>query len=282
MSGESNTHAINDRSVGTTSLHGSDVAALCVIAAATLLTIGGGLHFSLFGVRVSISSPVRAILCAGMVLLAAGYAVRSRSSRASRVWEAIDLSAWRDHLPLITRVVLTTRLTTLVIGLLAVATIGIGPEARFQAFNNPWLNLPARWDAEWYSEIAAFGYDWDGDAGRQQSVVFFPAFPLLARVVAELGGISTLIAAWLLALAAFACAVSLFIRLVRRDHGDDVATTAAWFLSAYPFAVYFSAPYSESLFLLAMCAIFLSGSEARWGHAAGWGLVAGLTRPNAP
>ena len=44
--------------------------------------------------------------------------------------------------------------------------------------------------------------------------------------------------------------------------------------------MYFSAPYSESLFLLAMCAIFLSGSEARWGHAAGWGLVAGLTRPN--
>lgn len=72
----------------------------------------------------------------------------------------------------------------------------------------------------------------------------------------------------------------LLVRLVRRDHGEEVAATAAWFIGAYPFAVYFSAPYSESLFLLTMCAVFLSASEEKWITAAGWGLLAGLTRPN--
>jgi hypothetical protein len=44
--------------------------------------------------------------------------------------------------------------------------------------------------------------------------------------------------------------------------------------------VYFSAAYSESLFLLAMCGLFLAASEQRFGVAAAWGLAAGLTRPN--
>ena len=51
-------------------------------------------------------------------------------------------------------------------------------------------------------------------------------------------------------------------------------------LAAYPFAVYFNAPYTESLFLLGAagaCVHFLRGD---WIAASLWGLLAGLSRPN--
>jgi hypothetical protein len=51
-------------------------------------------------------------------------------------------------------------------------------------------------------------------------------------------------------------------------------------MSAYPFALYFSAPYSESLFLLAAIGAFLEAERGRAMPAAGWGLVAGLARSN--
>jgi hypothetical protein len=140
--------------------------------------------------------------------------------------------------------------------------------------------LPARWDAQWYSEIAAFGYRWDGDWTRQQSVVFFPAFPMAARVVARLLGIHILHAAWFVSFAAFAAAMLFFVRLARAHLDTRSASDAAWLLSSYPFAIYFSAAYSESLFLLTMCGMFLAVHERRFERAATWGLAAGLTRPN--
>jgi hypothetical protein len=186
---------------------------------------------------------------------------------------------WPD-VSLVTQLVVMTRIPPVLVGLLAVATIGLGTEVRFQADANPWLNLPARWDAQWYSEIAAFGYRWDGDWTRQQSVVFFPAFPIAARVVARLLGVHILYAAWFVSFAAFAGAMLFFIRLARTHLDTRSASDAAWLLASYPFAIYFSAAYSESLFLLTMCGMFLAAHEQRFGRAALWGLAAGLTRPN--
>jgi hypothetical protein len=61
---------------------------------------------------------------------------------------------------------------------------------------------------------------------------------------------------------------------------SEVAADAAWLLSCYPFAYFFGAAYSESLFLLTMCGLFLSVHRQEFGRAAFWGGVAGLTRPN--
>lgn len=260
-------------------LRGLDVAALAALASAIVLTMAGGLRITLFDIRLSIFSPDRALLCAA-ALIVVRHALRARPSLASRVWDSAAMRSLRADLPLVASIMLTTRASAIAVGLLAVATIGLGPEARYQAFSNPWLNLPARWDAQWYTEIAAFGYRWDGDYTRQQSVVFFPAFPALSRLAARLLGLSTLHAAWVVAIVAFAGAVLLFVRLTRRRYGDDVAATAAWFLAVYPFAVYFSAPYSEALFLLAMCGAFLAAEGGKWHAVAAWGLLAGLTRPN--
>jgi hypothetical protein len=111
-------------------------------------------------------------------------------------------------------------------------------------------------------------------------VVFFPAFPLAAHVVGRFLDIDALAAAWLVSMAAFVWAMLLFVELARLSVGRAAAMDSVWLLAAYPFAVYFSAPYTESLFLLSMCGAFLAAHQLRLGRVAVWGIVAGLTRPN--
>ena len=66
-----------------------------------------------------------------------------------------------------------------------------------------------------------------------------------------------------------------------REHLDEPATRAALLLlAAYPFAVFFSAAYAESLMLLAAVAAFYHFKHEKWVAAAARGLLAGLTRPN--
>ena len=52
------------------------------------------------------------------------------------------------------------------------------------------LNLPLRWDAGWYLQIAENGYSYSPRAGAeaQQNIVFFPAYPMATRVVGLLLG----------------------------------------------------------------------------------------------
>ena len=51
-------------------------------------------------------------------------------------------------------------------------------------------------------------------------------------------------------------------------------------LAAYPFAIFFSAAYTESLFLLAALGAWHHLRRGQSMTAAGWGLLAGLARPN--
>jgi hypothetical protein len=256
-----------------------DAASLVMLGAAAVLAVGDGVRLDIGALRLSITSGVRVAAWAALLIAVRHVAYRSPSLVTGVVaWSR--RFAGRGDVWFAMRLSLATRLPPILIGLLAVATIGLGPEARPGAYADPWLNLPARWDATWYADIAALGYRWDGDWTRQQNVVFFPAFPLAARVLARPLGMHVLYAGWLISLAAFAWAMVLFVRLARTQLEQRDASDAAWLLATYPFAVYFSAAYSESLFLLAMCGLFLSAHEKRFGHAIVWGLAAGLTRPN--
>ena len=256
-----------------------DAVSVLLLATAAVLTVGDGVRFDIAAVHVSVTSPARVFVWAALAIIVR-HVMHATPSLPVRAWTWSRLRiAWPD-VSFATQLVLATRIPPVLIGLFAVATIGLGSDMRYQAYASPWLNLPARWDAYWYSEIAAFGYKWDGDWTRQQSVVFFPAFPMAARVVARLLGIHVLYAAWFVSFAAFAAAMLFFVRLARAHVDTRSASDAAWLLAAYPFAVYFSAAYSESLFLLTMCGMFLAVQEQRFARAAMWGLLAGFTRPN--
>jgi hypothetical protein len=83
-----------------------------------------------------------------------------------------------------------------------------------------------------------------------------------------------------ISVAAFAWAAVYFWRLAREMIGAERAWNAVAFLAAYPFAVFFSAAYSESLFLLGVVAAFYHFRRDEFAASAGWGLIVGLTRPN--
>ena len=192
----------------------------------------------------------------------------------------------------------TTRLLVFIAGVLAVVCIGIEPaHGRFRVSDNVLANLPARWDAGWYLNIARYGYTWEpGGFTHQQGVAFCPAFPLAMRGTAEVltlvarllnapdwlgGGNGRYVWAGTLVSLAASFAGALYVAATaRRSVGADAAGRAVWLLLAYPFAVFFNAPYTEGLFLLAASGALYHLQCGGARAAAAFGFLAGLTRPN--
>jgi hypothetical protein len=122
----------------------------------------------------------------------------------------------------------------------------------------------ANWDGVWYAKIARDGYSYD--PGKQSSVAFFPAFPLLGWVVAHSTGISE---EWALVLVANACLLCCFIWMaayVHERYPDGNANLVAWTLlglGLWPVSFFARMAYSESLFLLVVVLV-LYGFQRKW------------------
>ncbi len=139
------------------------------------------------------------------------------------------------------------------------------------------------WDAGWYEAIARFGY---GPLGRG-SLRFFPLFPLAARALAFLPGVSAGAALVVLANVASLLGTALLYVLARRETGDSrLALRAAWLVSLVPPAFTLVMGYAEGMLLLFTTACFLAvrpasgtGAKPWWWVAAAAGFAAALTRP---
>ena len=186
-----------------------------------------------------------------------------------------------------------TRVMVLLVGLIAVSAIGFPPDSgQLGSGRQAVPGLGARFDGNWYAGIAASGYDWEGSFDRQQNMAFFPAYPMLMRGVGALTGAmsKTLTPEQQLfrltscgiaiSLAAFLWAAWYFAQLARELLDDEHAPGALWLLASYPFAVFFSAAYTESLFLLAAVGAWYSLRHRQFVAGSLWGLLAGLARPN--
>jgi hypothetical protein len=140
----------------------------------------------------------------------------------------------------------------------------------------PLLSPLARWDAAWYLRIAESGY-----GGSDVRAAFFPLYPLLVRAVAAPFGASPgalLVAAYVVSLAAFLGALVLLHRLVSLELGRPLAQPALLLLAVFPAAVFFGAPYSESLFLLLAVGAFYAARTGRWAWAGAAAAGAAATR----
>jgi hypothetical protein len=179
---------------------------------------------------------------------------------------------------------LVTRLGVLLIGAIAAVSVGYTPIAghasSWRLDADPLRNMLARWDTFYYLDIATRGYQWNGDPQLGQNVVFFPLLPMLMRGVGVLIGGHPLLAGLCVSLAAFLLALTYFWRWTADRLGADVATGAVWLLSAFPLGVFFSAVYTESLYLLIVVASWYHAERRQFGKSAGVGLLAGLVRPN--
>ena len=123
-------------------------------------------------------------------------------------------------------------------------------EPPWRISRNEFWNLPARWDTGWYLGIARHGYTWNSNDASQQNLNFFPAFPMAVRV----GGFFTdnpLSLAWvgvLIAILAFLAALLYLHRLMVSLAHAPAAPGAVMLMATYPFALFFSTAYSESLY----------------------------------
>jgi hypothetical protein len=259
----------------------ADAATVVLALLALSAIVTGGFRTEVAGVRVSITSWWRPALVAALVALARHGGYR-RPSLAVRVWEG--LARWRrdDITRAIGPLVIASRIGVLVIGLMAVHAVGY-PQGRapIRVAEGEVANLPARFDAGWYLSIATRGYEYTPNRlDRQQNLVFFPAFPLLMSFGSLLLARQVLWAGTVLSMLAFAWAARYLYRLARELMDADRAQAAVAFAALYPFALFYSAPYTEGLFVLAMLgAWYHLRRDERW-TAFGWGLLAGLTRPN--
>lgn len=196
---------------------------------------------------------------------------------------------------------LVTRTAVVVSGLIATTSVGpsgnpILDQALERSRRAPLEYLQSRWDAGWYASIAIDGYKWDPTRPSvQQNVAFFPAFPLVVRAalwpadaLTRALGIETTLGrdaetravnlAALLSVVFFSAALAIVGRIAERDIGRSLANRAIVITAAAPFSVFFSAPYTESLYLLTMAGAFLGLQRGRPGWSFASGMVLGLTR----
>jgi hypothetical protein len=255
------------------------------VIVAVVIAGSGGFRVRFGGVRFALTSPARTLLWALVVvvvrhLLAPGNPIYR--DLPTRIASACRTAAARTA----AGAFLGTRPAILLVGSLAVFTVGYreGGAPWKLIEDNEFVNLQARWDVGWYLGVAIDGYSYVPNRPLdQQNIVFFPAYPLLMRIVGRLlGGSPTafILSGTLVSLAAFFGALVYLFRLARELLGaDDEARGAVWLLATFAFALFFSAVYTESLFLVGAvgaCYHFRRGEFVRAGL---WGVLVGLTRP---
>ena len=194
-----------------------------------------------------------------------------------RVWphqlRAVDREAVRAVWPAFW----ASRLFVLASGLLAVLSFGTAggwrgfDPLRLTAAGGYFANLVAapfaRWDSVWYLTIARTGYD--HQAAR---AAFFPLYPLMMRGLGYVTG-SDLVAGVVISLLSFALALVILHRLVTLELDSELARLTVLLVAFSPMAYFFSAVYSESLFLALSLACIWQARNGRWAWA---GLLGGL------
>jgi hypothetical protein len=135
------------------------------------------------------------------------------------------------------------------------------------------VDVWGRWDSGWFLGIAHHGYS---DPGH--STAFFPAYPLLIRIVGTVLLGHDLLAGVLISLVASAGAFLLLWRLGQRLIGEESSKRALLYLALFPTTLFLLAVYSESLYLLLTVSAFLYAVRGHWARAGVAVGLASLTR----
>jgi hypothetical protein len=160
------------------------------------------------------------------------------------------------------------------------------PDNRVQEWSvlgtgNAFWDAFARWDSGWYFQIARYGFHYT--PGGRDTIAWFPVYPLLMRYVGRLFGRSPadvyfggIVVSW----AAFVLAMVGLYQLACLDLPRRRAERAVLLATVFPFAYFFGAVYSESVFLAAVVGAFYLFRTKRWIIGGLCGAIATATRVN--
>ncbi len=168
-------------------------------------------------------------------------------------------------------------LTAIVLGLHAGSATSFDPRRLTSPFHSTIANVliapTARWDSTWYLSIAHSGYRHVSEA------VFFPLYPsLVGLAAAPLGGAAAVVVGVGVATVCALGALFLLHRLVALEFDERVAHNTVWIFAWLPIALFLSAVYSESLFLLLVVGSFYAARLGRWPVAGALGALAAAAR----
>ncbi len=134
----------------------------------------------------------------------------------------------------------------------------------------------SRWDSTYYEAMSTLGI-----GASPHFAGFYPGYPFLMRAFRPIAGIVTagtsrqvVISGIVISLAAFAVALYLLHRLVILDFGTAIANRVVLLVAWFPMAFFFSAIYTESLFLALSVGSIYMARRGRWAAA---GLIGGAT-----
>lgn len=164
----------------------------------------------------------------------------------------------------------------LVVGLMSLWGASSAPP-QSTVTGSPWLNVWIRYDSDWYLGIAQNGYYFATD--RQSPVAFFPAYPMVVRLLAPvLGGPE--LAGHLVTVGCGWGSTLLFARWVRPRLGGPARWTSVALLLLYPYAVFlYGAVYGDALFLVCVLGAFTLLERRRYWAAGALAAVATAGRP---
>ncbi len=206
----------------------------------------------------------------GTIPTAMAIDVASRGRRSSvRAWASRPPAALRDSVAALG----WSRLWVFAVGVTAFAVHGArDPRVPHLGKVANALAAPiSRWDSVHFQVIAAHGYV------RDDLAAFFPLYPLLARVAGWLTG-SLLFGGLVVSLAAFLAGLVAVHRLAELELGGEAARRTVYLLAFFPAALFFSAFYTESLFLALTAGAIYLARTGRWGWACALGAAASATR----
>ena len=194
----------------------------------------------------------------------------------------LSVLGFRVDLRMVATVLITfavTRALLLLVIFLSSAAIPMNPGTfGFADPNNLVLDGLIRHDSWWYVNIAEHGYTMgDVKTGAQGTVTFFPLYPMLVKLLA--GATHDVFKAGVLVSNLALLAAMFFLYgIARREYDDETAGRAVFYLAAAPTAIFFSAMYTESLFVALVCATFYYAQRGSWDFAAIAGALASATR----
>ena len=136
----------------------------------------------------------------------------------------------------------------------------------------PLVGVWERWDGCWYTNIAANGYV------MKDSVSFWPLYPAFASFAGQLLGGDIALGGMIVNGVAYVLAMVGLVRLVRLDFGRRVADRTVLFISVFPAAFYFFAPFSEAVFLASAVWAIYGARQHLWLVAGVAAMLAGFSR----
>jgi len=150
-----------------------------------------------------------------------------------------------------------------------------------------YFSMTVLWDGFWYRQVAEVGYppvlpiDIATGAVQENAWAFYPAFPMLSRLLMAVTGLGFPVVGSTLALVlGFGAAVVMGL-LLRDRVGPKVALAAVAVFAACPMSPSLQIAYTESLAILLLCGFLWAISKERWLIAAGLALLTGVTRAMA-